>query len=263
MLKQRVVTGVILLFVATSVVLFAPDRIFSLITAGLLTLGAWEWAYISGFSRQWQRLAYAGLSALALWRLSMVGVTFLLGASIVWWLVAWMLLVSYPDSRTVWRHPATRLVIGWMVLMPAWAGLDFLKKQEGGNLLVLQLFVMVWGADIGAYFAGKKWGRRKLAPQVSPGKTWEGVWGGLTLVTVLSLILGWHRQLAALPMLELLLQGWLICLFSVLGDLFESVFKREQGIKDSGQLLPGHGGLMDRMDGLVAATPLFAVFCLL
>ncbi len=271
MLKQRVITALALLPVALIGIFFLPNAWFAVFVGAVITVGAWEWSDLSGFSAQWQRVAFAALTSVLMFSLYNMQIM-LLGAGLVWWLMALMLAISYPDSSSAWRPRLIKMVIGWLVLIPAWAGLVFLKSQGGdgdawhehsGNLLILYVFFLVWGADVGAYFSGKAFGRRKLAPHLSPGKTWEGVIGGLMLITVIALGVGWYRELGLFHMLGLLAVTWVVGFVSVLGDLLESMFKRERGIKDSSQLLPGHGGVLDRIDSLTAAIPVFAVFWLL
>lgn len=155
------------------------------------------------------------------------------------------------------------MLFGLLILLPAWYGLVWLKGQPNGLWLILALMVLVWAADIGAYFAGKTWGKRKLAPRVSPGKSIEGLLGGVAVTQLLTLIallyLGWGLTSVLLGQLGALL----VVLFSVVGDLTESMFKRDQGMKDSSNLLPGHGGVMDRIDSLTAAIPVFSLCWLL
>ncbi|MCL6271991.1 phosphatidate cytidylyltransferase [Sansalvadorimonas sp. 2012CJ34-2] len=263
MLKQRVITGLALLPVAIGGVFFLPQQWFAVFVGAIILLGAWEWANLSGFSSQWQRVSYATVTGLMMYLFFGMPASFLLGVGLAWWLTALMLVISYPDSTAAWRMRFVRLLMGWLVLMPAWAGLVYLKSQDNGNELILYVFVLVWGADVGAYFSGRAFGRRKLAPHLSPGKTWEGVFGGLFLITLVALGVGWYRELALFHMLALLAVTWIVGMVSVLGDLLESMFKRERGIKDSSQLLPGHGGVMDRIDSLTAAVPVFSVFWLL
>lgn len=135
----------------------------------------------------------------------------------------------------------------------------FIKQQPLGNWLILAVMVLVWGADIGAYFSGKAFGKRKLAPQVSPGKSWEGVYGGLLLSLLITLVVGLVRDASVGQIVLSLLGAALVVFISVVGDLTESMFKRQSGIKDSSNLLPGHGGVLDRIDSLTAAIPVFAV----
>jgi len=151
------------------------------------------------------------------------------------------------------------LLIGLLVLLPAWQGLVLLKHWPLGNWLILSVMVLVWAADIGAYFSGRAFGKRKLAPQVSPGKSWEGVYGGLAVSLVITLVVGISRDWGVGQILLGLLGAALVVMASVIGDLTESMFKRRSGIKDSSNLLPGHGGVLDRIDSLTAAIPLFAV----
>lgn len=150
-------------------------------------------------------------------------------------------------------------MIGLLILLPAWQGLVFIKQQPLGNWLIMAVMVLVWGADIGAYFSGKAFGKRKLAPQVSPGKSWEGVYGGLLLSLVIAAVVGLVAGWSIGQIILGLLGAAVVVFISVVGDLTESMFKRQAGIKDSSNLLPGHGGVLDRIDSLTAAIPVFAV----
>lgn len=173
--------------------------------------------------------------------------------------VATYLVLTYPRSSAHWSSAACKLVIGLLILLPAWQGLVQIKQEPLGNWLIMAVMVLVWGADIGAYFSGRAFGKRKLAPQVSPGKSWEGVYGGLALSLVITAIVGFVRDWSFAQMLMGLIGAAVIVFISVVGDLTESMFKRQSGIKDSSNLLPGHGGVLDRIDSLTAAIPVFAV----
>ncbi|MNH04774.1 Phosphatidate cytidylyltransferase [compost metagenome] len=168
-------------------------------------------------------------------------------------------MLTYPRSSDLWASAACRLLIGLLVLLPAWQGLVLLKHWPLGNWLILSVMVLVWAADIGAYFSGRAFGKRKLAPQVSPGKSWEGVYGGLAVSLLITLGVGISRDWGFGQILLGLLGAALLVMSSVVGDLTESMFKRRSGIKDSSNLLPGHGGVLDRIDSLTAAIPIFAV----
>jgi len=147
--------------------------------------------------------------------------------------------------------------MGWLVLIPPWLACIYLKQSENGSWLILMLVLLVAAADIGAYFSGRALGKHKLAPRVSPGKTWEGVAGGLLFVFLVALLLKLSFGLREWQALMIVMLP--AALVSVVGDLLESMLKRYRGIKDSSQLLPGHGGVLDRIDGLVAAAPVFSL----
>jgi phosphatidate cytidylyltransferase len=151
------------------------------------------------------------------------------------------------------------MLMGVLVLVPSWYALTALRAQEQGLSMLLMLLMLVWGADIGAYVAGKSFGRNKLMPAVSPGKTREGLWGGLAVCALVGAGFSLWLELELPASVYLVLLSVMTGLVSVLGDLLESLFKRERGIKDSGKLLPGHGGVLDRIDSLTAAAPVFLV----
>lgn len=271
MLKQRVITAIVLALVFLGGLFFLPIAGFALAVGVVVVLAGWEWANLAGLTAQWQRLMYAATvgcgSALAAWytgfipsgELQSQPLQMLLVTACTWWAVALLWVQGYPSSAVLWGHPIVKMVMGVFVLIPTWLALVFLRGQPAGEWLILLLMVMVACADIGAYFTGKALGRRKLAPAVSPGKSWEGFWGGFVCCLVLAAVVGY-----------VLGGGWLTLaiiapagLASVLGDLLESMVKRQRGIKDSSQLLPGHGGILDRVDSVTAAAPVFALAVLL
>ena len=262
MLKQRILTALVLAPVALAGVFLLPPIGFSWFVALILMVAAWEWGALAGFSSQAGRAVAIGLAAASLWLAAQVDATVILIASLGWWGAAFVLVKSYPDSARWIRGKVVRLAIMLAVLVPAFVGLNQLKVHAQGHLLIAYLFLVIWGADIGAYFAGKNFGRRKLAVRVSPGKTIEGFIGGMVTVTVLAIIGGLYLEMSFGNGLILLLASWVTGLISVLGDLLESMLKREAGIKDSSNLLPGHGGVLDRIDSLAAAVPVFSLACL-
>lgn len=261
MLKQRIITALILLPIALCGFFLLDGANFALFIGLVVTLGAWEWARLAGLMAQGLRIAYAAVVAGLLMLLHLMPdlAPWVLGASVLWWVLATWLVLTYPGTSELWASAACRLLIGLLVLLPAWQGLVLLKHWSMGNWLILAVMVLVWGADIGAYFSGRAFGKRKLAPQVSPGKSWEGVYGGLALSLVITAVVGVSRDWSALELLLGLLGAAVVVLVSVVGDLTESMFKRRSGIKDSSNLLPGHGGVLDRIDSLTAAIPVFAV----
>lgn len=261
MLKQRIITALILLPIALCGFFLLEGAGFALFIGLVVTLGAWEWARLAGFTAQFARVVYAAVVALLLFLMYiMPGVApWVLGAAVLWWGVATYLVLTYPQTSGHWSSVASKLVIGLLVLLPAWQGLVYIKHMQLGNWLIMAVMVLVWGADIGAYFSGRAFGKRKLAPAVSPGKSWEGVYGGLALTLLITLIVGFVRDWTAKEILLALVGAAVVVLISVVGDLTESMFKRQAGIKDSSNLLPGHGGVLDRIDSLTAAIPIFAV----
>ena len=261
MLKQRIITALLLVPLALCGFFLLEGAAFALVIGAVVTLGAWEWARLAGFVAQPPRVAYAALVALLLVVLYQLPALapWLLGLSIGWWVLAFVLVLSFPGSSRYWASSPRKLLIGLLVLLPAWQGLLLLKHWPLGNGLILAVMVLVWGADIGAYFSGKAFGKRKLAPRVSPGKSWEGLCGGLLASLLLTLVVGLYRGWTPAELALGLFGAALVVLISVIGDLTESMFKRQAGLKDSSQLLPGHGGVLDRIDSLTAAVPVFAV----
>lgn len=263
MLKQRLITAAVLIPLFVWAVLVAPLPQFALLLGLFVIQGAWEWTGLMAVHNRLARLAYcilvaAGLGLVWLYAADLIQAVLFLGS--LWWLLAIPLVLGYPATTKLWRPIPLQAVIGFVVLVPAWAALVYLKiHQAADGYWLLLLFILIWAADSGAYFSGRRWGKHKLAPRVSPGKTWEGVVGGLVIaigMTVAALYMGQDSQNLNWPVLFLLLT--VTVFFSVLGDLFESMFKRHVGVKDSGRLLPGHGGVLDRIDSATAAAPVFA-----
>lgn len=261
MLKQRIITGVILAPLVVAGFVLLDSLWFAVMVGFIVTLGAWEWARLAGVQSQPGRVAYAVVVALLLAGLYLAALPpyVLLLPALAWWLLATGMILRYPNGKNLLSSSMVAQLFGLLVLLPAWYGLVWLRSQEAGLWLILAALVMVWAADIGAYFSGKTFGRNKLLPRVSPGKTLEGLLGGVLLSEVLAvaamLYLDWSASSIVLGMVGTLV----VVLFSVVGDLTESLFKREQGLKDSSNLLPGHGGVMDRIDSLTAAIPVFAL----
>ena len=254
MLKQRLLTAVIAVVVLLSVLFVAPPWLARLTIGALFVAAAWEW---SGFfpgrppAGRWLYVAIVALAGFALW-VALPNDTVYTVAGVVaaaWWLAALLWLFRFPTPV-----PAALVGAGGLLtLLPAYIALDWLYLQS--PRILLGMLLIVWFADIGAYFAGRRLGRVKLAPQISPGKTWEGVFGGLAVVVVATTV-------AAIALTGNLLVVVPFCaaiaLLSVVGDLTVSMFKRHAGVKDSGTLFPGHGGILDRIDSVCAAAPLFA-----
>jgi phosphatidate cytidylyltransferase len=261
MLKTRIVTGCILGALLLLGLFLLPAFWAVLAFALVFIVGAWEWAGFGALRAPWVRALYTLSIALALglswrWTGDSSHLIILLSAACAWWVIAFLWLSLAP----AWNRRVLTLVCGLAVLAPAFVALGRLQiSADGfarGPLIVLWLVLMVCAADIGAYFAGRAFGRRKLAPRVSPGKTWEGAAGGLALV---ALVAAGGAVYFGLPPLIVVAFGCGVGIFSVIGDLTESMFKRAAALKDSGTLLPGHGGLLDRIDSVTAAAPLYAL----
>lgn len=264
MLKQRVLTAVWLVPLALCGFFVLQGHAFTAFVGLVMALGGWEWARLAGLQCQLQRTAYgaavlAFFVVLTLWGPELP----VLLVAAAWWLVATAMVFAYPASQRWWGGLLGKLTIGLLILLPAGVALVALKHMPQANGLILTLMLLVWTADIGAYFAGRTFGKRKLAPAVSPGKSWAGLYGGLLASLVVALVSGWLLQLSGTVLLLFVLACGVIVLFSVIGDLTESMFKRSAYIKDSSNLLPGHGGVLDRIDSLTAALPLFALLLLL
>jgi phosphatidate cytidylyltransferase len=253
-LFSRVLTALLLLAVFVPAVLWAPAWLWAILVAGVVGMAAFEWARLSHFAPLRAR-AYAvllALVALALphvlgagWPAFQTGLVLL--AVAFWLFVAplWLLGRWHAERASV------RAAVGVVLLLPTWAALLYLHARGPGVLL--GVMAIVWIADTAAYFSGRRFGRHKLAPAISPGKTWEGVAGALA---ALALYAGALSQLAGVPLLSLLLMVAGLLYSSVLGDLFESWIKRVSGMKDSGDVLPGHGGVLDRIDALTSTLPI-------
>lgn len=270
MLKQRVITGVILApLVLACILLLQPDQ-FGWFIAAVVAVGAWEWAQFCGMRCQFQRIGYAAFSLFVIYGTTYAPVDWLLGLAMVWWCAVIVMVMNFPRSAALWRSPVVSGLIGVLVLVPMWHALVLLRVSEFTTApqfhslwLICYVLILVWIADIGAYFAGRAWGQAKLAPRVSPGKSWAGVWGGLAAVALYALIV---TQVLVLPLglgLTFIMVSLVVASISIVGDLNESMFKRVSGLKDSSNLLPGHGGILDRIDSLTAAVPVFAFLLLL
>lgn len=281
MLKQRIITAVLLLPLV-GCLLFLPDLLtFSAILVPIFGILAWEWSRLLQTSK-------AGQSIFIVLSLAAVGGLFyqlyqqnffneaslpllwydaypfkLLIVALLVWVIASIFVLLYPKTtKTLFRGPWLRGLFGIVILAAAWLAIVVIRSllinvdYSLGAWMLLLMLVVIWGADVGAYFAGKTWGKTKLAPVVSPNKTWEGAFGGLVLAVAVGI------GVASLLSLEL---DWLkftvfvivMVVLSVFGDLFESMLKRQANIKDSSNILPGHGGLLDRLDSTLSVAPFF------
>jgi phosphatidate cytidylyltransferase len=278
MLLKRIITASVFASLIALAVFKLPMEYFSLVIGLITLLAAWEWSNLAGVNSPLKRVLF--LSALIL---PMLGVQFwtqileLIAQNVDWpdvrdysgileWLVIppvlfWvlvMILIRNTPTGVLNLQMKTRykVLIGWFILFSAWMFLSRLRAFYGTEM-TMYFLILIWTADISAYFVGKKWGTTKLAPEISPGKTVVGMYGALisslVCAVVLSLIYGFNLMITS----DFILLSVMTVLVSIYGDLFVSVAKRQRGVKDSGSLLPGHGGVLDRIDSLIAAIPLF------
>lgn len=263
MLLQRVLTALLLAPLVIVLILFVPTAWFAVAVAVAFLAALWEWGALSGLQNHVLRSGLLLLAALAL--VGMWTVRSTAGPAIVWAGVAWWVLVcvwlrhfSFAAAPTP-QNRALKLIAGLCVILPAWMAVVLVHSRAvHGHWWMLLALLIVWAADIGAYTSGRTFGGRKLAPQISPGKTWAGAYGALVAGVIVMLAGAWllnmrGARLPALGIVAVVMIG-----ASIVGDLLESLMKRHARVKDSGTLFPGHGGLMDRLDSVFAAMPVFA-----
>jgi len=270
LLRTRVITAVAVLAVLLGMLFFAPSRAWALFMLGVALVACWEWSRMSGLAPRGQSifLFLSGALGAFFWLLherdpgmfAEAAARAFLCASIFWiaFVPAWLARHARPS-------PFACALAGWLVTWPTWFA--FVALRDAGPWLLLAIAALVWIADIAAYFAGRAFGRRKLAPSISPGKTWEGVYGAFAGVAAYGAVLAWISRVEPLPFSEIFTAGSALAIvgvmlvlaaLSVVGDLFESWMKRGAGLKDSSGLLPGHGGVLDRIDALTSTLPVAA-----
>jgi phosphatidate cytidylyltransferase len=256
MLKQRIITALLLGLPVIAMLLLLPREWTVLLFAVVVLLAGWEWSALLRLHSMAARIAYllllaAGMALSWYYLRANAALYGLLQVSLAWWLLVLLWILWRPLAMS----PLLTAIAGLLVLTPAWLSLTLMQLQlAAGPQWVLFLILMVVSADIGGFLFGRSFGRRKLAPRVSPGKTWEGVAGGVLLSM---LVAASGAYWFAMPLPAFMVLCLLTVVMSVVGDLTESLFKRHAGLKDSGSLLPGHGGVLDRIDSITAAAPVF------
>ncbi|RKT46888.1 phosphatidate cytidylyltransferase [Thiocapsa rosea] len=263
-LKRRTITALSLVPLVIGAVLWLPTPAFALVLAGVMMLAAVEWCTLAGLTRPIPRILYstAILSAMAILWIWPQGQPWFFGLSAVWWAGQAVVLPRIREIPRVEGVQWSLLAAGFLVLVGPWAALIYLHRLPStGPALVLFLLFLMWTADSMAYFVGRAWGggRAKLAPALSPGKTRVGVYGAMVGAVVCGLTFAWILSATATSTLLILLVCGVSVVISIVGDLYESLLKRRRGLKDSSHLLPGHGGMLDRIDSLTAAAPVFAL----
>ncbi len=267
-LKRRLLTALVLMPVVLGGLVYLPTAVVAGLFGAVVALGAWEWGLLAGWSTPESRLSYTAATAICLlpayWVLQVPWAFGQVLASVVLFLLFWSVvlywLLDYQRSGPGMPRSRPLLALsGLFVVVPGWGALVGLHGLLGaGVYLVVSLLLLIWAADSAAFFIGRIWGRHRLADRVSPGKTWEGLLGGLAAAATVAWFCSLPLALAFSDRMLFLLTCMVSVAFSVLGDLFESLMKRQAGVKDSGSLLPGHGGVLDRVDSLMAAAPVFA-----
>jgi phosphatidate cytidylyltransferase len=280
MLKQRLITGITLLVGFIFVTVSSSVLQYASFVTVIVAIGAWEWAQFVALKGV-ARFAYViffltvliGLGVrfglfMAVPQMDVNLLWFVVAAAALLWLAMFLFVLSYPKNEDKWNSKIRIGFTGFMTLGSTWAGIIFLKTIMETGEIVLMLMISVAAVDVGGFFVGTWFGKRALAPHLSPKKSWEGVWGGLVLNMLVAVCCGIYanlyiRTLENWHIFVIALMSVLVTIFSVTGDLLESMLKRSCGLKDSGNILPGHGGVLDRIDGLIAATPIFIIVILL
>ncbi len=267
MLKQRVITAICLLVALGLLLAFASVSVFAFCLSLIVAAAAWEWSRLCGVKDDNAQVIYAiVVGAVALFCLyspfvsSAIVVSMLIG--LIFWLCVPIQFYLTPVLQPIKEPSMIWLLVGILVLPIAAISIQYLRSYSNAdsNGLLLYALAVVWVMDIGAYFSGRQFGKRKLAPLISPGKSWEGVYGGVACAAALFALSFIFVDWPDGTFYKLLVATLFAAAASVLGDLFESRIKRAAGMKDSSQLLPGHGGVLDRIDGVIAALPVFAFF---
>lgn len=267
MFKQRFATASVLALVFISALVFFPISVFISLIMLVVLVAGWEWADLAKIGSTSGKLFFV----LAL-LLSMLATANYVGVYTAFdrllsyqiclsamglWAVIFLWLQGYPSSAILWSPRPVMLALGIVLLSITWLAIASIISLDNGRFLVLLAMAIIIFADIGGYIVGKSLGRHKLAPTISPGKTWEGLLGGMALQVLL--VVGMVFFFEEVNWLNLCLLVFPVAFASVIGDLFESMLKRHRGVKDSSNLLPGHGGFLDRLDGVMPALPLFFV----
>ncbi len=269
MLKNRVLTAAILAPSVILAILLLPDTWFALLWGIVIAVCAWEWSNLAGLAVVPARLGFVAVCVGAMTSYQQwAGETeeWLAWPVVAWWFLLSLLLRKLPAKLAETHYPpVARLLVGLLILVSAWILMVWTRHNLGGEQ-TLYLFLLVWLADIAAYFVGKRWGLTKLAPEISPGKTVEGLYGALAAVILFALAVGGalfalgqgsFTRFNAVQLMDFVMLSVVTLVISVVGDLFESLAKRVRGVKDSGAILPGHGGMLDRVDSLIAAVSVF------
>ncbi|MCW8909039.1 MAG: phosphatidate cytidylyltransferase [Gammaproteobacteria bacterium] len=267
MLLQRILTAVPLGILSIWFILTqSSDALFYALLVVVFIAG-WEWAQLAGLNSVFLRLVYAFVVlAVAFFSYSLLDQEFLpwfkllMAITFLWWLfIIYRMSISDPKAPSS-ESSLLKIFTGFLILIPPILALVYIHQSADGAHWLLYSIIIVWIADSGAYFSGRKYGKKKLAVKISPGKTVEGLYGAVMATTVYTFAAALFFQLDVMQTAILLIIGFFATLISVAGDLYISLLKRERGVKDSGSILPGHGGVLDRIDSITSSAPFFALF---
>jgi phosphatidate cytidylyltransferase len=259
MFRLRLLSTIVLLPLAIAGILYLPNIYVAIISGVVIALAAWEWLHMSVFKNN--KIRFVLLIAIIAVSYSLLATglhpMWIFHLTLIWWLCALIGICYFPDGESIWREWTLQPVIALLTFVPGWLAFNILRSQiMFGPEWVLLGCAMIWGSDIGAYIFGKLWGKTKLLKAVSPGKTWVGLYGGIFTSCLIMLAFYLYYQ----PSFSLMQAMWLAiftAIFAIIGDLFESMQKRIYGVKDSGTLIPGHGGVFDRLDSMLAGFPIY------
>ena len=280
MLKQRIITALILAPLALFAILYLPLFSFQIVIALVVGLGAWEWSSMSGMTRTFSKAAYTILVSLtcvsfsiilpadSIWHQGQLNslYTYILCVASIWWVVSLGMIIAYPKYSSLWYNSKVlRGIFGFLTLIPTWVAVVTLRtslfdvEPFYGASLIFYVLGIVWAADVGAFFVGVKFGKHRIMPTVSPKKSWEGSAGGLLMVFATAGLLAIQIE-QSFTVWHWLGFGLVVAVSGTVGDFFESYLKRKAGVKDSGIMLPGHGGFLDRFDSTLFAVPCSVVY---
>lgn len=259
MLRQRLLTAMLLIPIVIIGIFYASFSAFAFVCALIILAAAWEWSGLMGITEPFMKALFPLFLTLIILVTPWLNIPLILSLAMLVWMIALVWVVRYPKGTKLWANKPVLILLGLSVLYPSWLAIVVLKGANLGPQLLMYVLLMIWIADSGAYFVGKHWGVHKLASAVSPKKTIEGVAGGVFFSMFFALLGAWWFGIGIHQYLEWLLLALGTISISILGDLVESMVKRNCGVKDSGKLLPGHGGMLDRIDSLTAAAPLFTL----
>lgn len=266
MLKKRILTAIVLVPLLILAIWFLPKLWFAALICAVIAWAGWEWSALVGWQDRTWRVAYTAIVVSALIVSGFIvpdylPIRWVLIIAFFAWIWASLAMVRYALGRNPLglQYPILKAVMGLLALVPCWLAVIVIRDSISGPAWLLFGLLLIWSMDTGAYIAGRLWGKHKLALRVSPKKTWQGCGGGIVLTLIIAIIVSllFHANLQHLVLICIL--AVITAVFAVLGDLVESMLKRQVGIKDSGSGLPGHGGILDRIDSVAAALPIFAL----